>query len=184
MNLLEEEVSFDESVLVSLAHALQWVELSLKVSFESVTCLYNFVHDLKSLLLGNTWAKRIIGKISSNSDSSGVDEGGLLLGEISVLKSIRSHIRDVLGVFVMLVIVENDLVEKLLELSVSIVRSSIDTNARILVCNSRENAHLERNACCAFLILVLFPNFLGKALLALRFGVSSEEVVEVDKIFG
>jgi hypothetical protein len=48
-----------------------------------------------------------------------------------------------LSILAVLVIVLDDLIEELIELGVSIVRSSIDTNARILVSNTRENAHFE-----------------------------------------
>jgi len=40
-------------------------------------------------------------------------------------------------------IVLYNLVKKLVELVVSIMRSGINTNSRVLVCNTRENAHFE-----------------------------------------
>jgi len=43
----------------------------------------------------------------------------------------------------MVVIVLDDLIEKLVEFGISIVGSSINTNTRILVSNSGENACLE-----------------------------------------
>lgn len=59
----------------------------------------------------------------------------------------------------------DDLVEELVELVVSVVRSSVNADARVLVSNTGENTHFEGDALFAFLILILFPNFFGQALL-------------------
>jgi len=80
-----------------------------------------------------------------------------------------------------LVIVGDALVKELVELFVSIVRSSVDTNARVLVLNTREDASLESNALRAGLVLVLLPDFLGQALLELGFAFRGEESVKVNK---
>lgn len=127
-NLLEKEVILDEFLLVCLGHALQWVELSLEVTLEGVASLNDLVHDLESLSLGDTWAEWVISEISSDSNSSGVDHGLLVWGEVSVLKSIGRHVRHVLVLWSVLVVVGNNLIEKLVELGVSIVRSSVHTN--------------------------------------------------------
>ena len=82
----------------------------------------------------------------------------------------------------MTVIILDDLIEELVELGVSVMRSGVDTNARILICNSGENAHLERNALSAGLVFVLLPDFLGQADFALRFRSFLKELIEVDKV--
>ena len=128
-NLLEEEMILDELVLVGLAHALQGVELALEVSFESVAGLDDLFHNLKSLFLGNAWTERVVCEIPSNSDSCRVDHCHLIIGEISVLQSISGHVRNVLVIWSVLVIILDDLVEKLIELGVCIVRTGIDSNA-------------------------------------------------------
>ena len=146
MHLLEEEVIVDQLLLVLLGHTLKWVELTLEVALEGVACLNNLVHDLKSLLLGDTWTKWVTGKVSSNSNSSGDDHGAVLLGELSVLDALRGHLGGVRGVLTVAVVLLDDLVKKLLELLVSIVGAGVETNARIEVLDTGEDASLECNA--------------------------------------
>lgn len=141
--LLEEEMIIDQLILIFLGHTGQRIEFSFEISFESIASGNDLLHDLVSLLPGNTWTKREVSKISSNSNSSGVDHLTLLLGEISVLKTLSSHVRDVLGSWAVLVIVFNHLIEQFVELVVRIMRSSINTDTRVLVSNTGENAHLE-----------------------------------------
>merc|ERR1719387_1571400 len=82
----------------------------------------------------------------------------------------------------MLVIVGNDLIEKLVELVVCVMRSGINSDTRFLVGYTRENAHLERNTFGALHVLVFFPNFFGAANFALRFGSWLKEEVVVNEI--
>lgn len=63
----------------------------------------------------------------------------------------------------MLMVVSNALIEELVEGGVSVVRTSIDSNTRVLILDTGENAGLKSNALSARLIFVLFPNFFGKA---------------------
>ena len=87
------------------------------------------------------------------------------------------------GVDVVLMVVKDDLIKQLVELFVSLVGSSVDTDARVLVGNTGENACLESNSCVTTLILVLLPNFFGQALFASGFSVRQEELVEVHQLF-
>lgn len=82
----------------------------------------------------------------------------------------------------MLVIVLNDLVEELVELGVSIMRSSIDTDSGVEVLDAGENAGLEGNALCALLVFVFFPDFLGHALGQLGLGSGWEERVKINEL--
>ena len=123
----------NELLLILLAHTVQWVELSFEVTFEGVASLHNLLHDLKSLGLGDTWTKWVVSKISSNSDSSRVDHLRLLLSEISVLESLSRDVRNVFGIWTVLVVVLDNLIEKLVELGIGIVRSSVDSNTGVLV---------------------------------------------------
>jgi len=90
----------------------------------------------------------------------------------------------VLVILLVLVIVLNDLVEELLELGVGLVGTGVNTDARVLVGNSGENASLEADTGVARLVLVLLPNLLGEALLELRLALWGEESVEVGEAFG
>jgi len=87
----------------------------------------------------------------------------------------------VFGFRAVLVVVGNALVEELVELGVSIVRSSVDSNTGVLVLDTREDASLESNALRARLVFVLFPNFLGQALFELRFAFWGEESFKVNE---
>jgi len=69
VSLFEEEMISDELILVLLGHTIKRVECSLKVTFESFASSNNFGHDFISLLLSNTWTKRVVSQVSSNSDS-------------------------------------------------------------------------------------------------------------------
>jgi len=136
VTFLEEEMIGNELVLILLAHTLKRIELSFEVTFEGLASLNNFGHDIKSLCLANTWTEWVPFKVSSDSDSRGVDHGALLFGEVSVLKTLSRHFGHVLGTWSVLMIVLNDLVEKLIELGVGIVGASIHTNTRFLVSNT------------------------------------------------
>ena len=138
---------FDELFLVLGAHALQWVELSFEVSFESVASLDDLVHDFKSLLLADSWAKRVVSEISANSDSCGVDHGGFFLVEISVFELLGVHVRLMLILWTVAVVFLSDSVEKFVEFGVCMVGSSIETDSRVKVGNSGEDTRLESYTC-------------------------------------
>jgi len=163
-------------------HSFKWVEFALEITLEGVAGSDNLLHDLESLLFGDSWAEWIISQVSSDSDSSGLDHGTILLSELSVLDALRSHVRGVFGIRCVLVVVGDALVEEFAEGRVSVVGSSIDTNTRVLVLDSGEDASLESNALGARLVLVLLPDLLGQALFELRFAFWGEESVEVDKL--
>ena len=87
-----------------------------------------------------------------------------------------------MGARSVIVVVFYYLIKQFVEFGIGIVGASIHTNTRFLVSNTGENAHLEGNAFSTFLILVLFPDFLGQAFFALRFGTLLEELVEIHEI--
>lgn len=133
----------DELLLIFLGHGFQRVECSFEVSFESIASRYDLLHDVNSLLLADTWTKWEVCKISSNSDSSRVDHVRLLLREISILKTVSCHVRNVNTIDSVTVIMLDHNVKELVELGVCVVRSGVDTDTGLLVGNTRENAHLE-----------------------------------------
>jgi len=163
VSLFEKEVVFNKLFLISFAHGFERVESSLKISFESGSSFSDESHNFESLFFGDTWAKWEISQVSSNSDSCRLDHLSIFLGEFGVLDTVRSHVRDVLGIWSVLMIVLNNLIKKFVEGSVGIVRSCIESNTGVLVGNTREDAGLESNACSARLVFILFPNFFGHA---------------------
>tara|TARA_B100000780_G_C20926895_1_gene369416 strand:- start:227 stop:505 length:279 start_codon:yes stop_codon:yes gene_type:complete len=82
-----------------------------------------------------------------------------------------------------LVVVGDALVEELVEACVSVLRTGIDTNSRVLILNTGENTSFESNALFAFHVLVFFPNFFGEALFKLRLAVLGKKGIEVNQLF-
>ena len=148
-----------------LIHALNWVELSLEVSLELAASLDNSLHDLVSLLLGDSWSEWELGEVTSYTDTGGEDHGSLVLWEGWAGKLASVHVGDVGVCWLVTVVVLNDLVEELGEGGVRVHRSSIGTNVGVWVLATGEDASLERNSSGIGLVLVLLPNFLGKSSL-------------------
>jgi len=86
------------------------------------------------------------------------------------------------GLWSVLVVVGDTLVEELVEAGVSVLRTGIDTNTRVLILNTGENTSFESNALGAFLIFVFFPNFFGEALFKFRLAVLCEKGIEVNQL--
>ena len=173
--LLEKEVVLDELLLGSRIHTLEWVESTLEIAFEGLSSLGDLLHDLKSLSLGDTWTKRVALEVSANSDSSRVDHGGVLFGELSVLKTLGLHVRSVGSIGLVAVVLLNDLIEEFVELGVSVMRSSVETDSGVKVLDSREDAGLEGDTFGTALVLVLFPDLLSQGTRKSRVGLTSWE---------
>ena len=69
-----------------------------------------------------------------------------------------------LGILSMLVVVLYNLIEDFSKSSVTVVRSSVDTNARVDVLGSRQNHLLEWNSGLVFLALVLIEDLFSEVL--------------------
>ena len=160
--LLEEEVIFDELGLGLLVHALEGVELALEVTLEGVEGLDDGVHDVESLLLGESGSKGEVSEVSADSDSGGDDHSSLILGKGRGNELRSFHVRNVLGVLAVLVVVLNDLVKERSEGLVGIVRSSVATNTGVGVLAAREDSLSEGEASLILLVLQLVPNLSGK----------------------
>ncbi len=92
VSLLKEEVIFDELGLVLFGHALEGVELPLKVAAECAACIDHLIHDFEALLLRYSWSKRVPIQVPPDSDASGDDHGCVLLREVSVLEFTGIHV--------------------------------------------------------------------------------------------
>lgn len=160
--LLEEEVVSDELFSCCFVHAFEWVEGTSEVTLELATGVNDLGHDLESLLLGDTWSEWISGQVSSDSDSSGGDHGGIGFREVGVGETRSVHAGNVLGLWSVTVVLLNNFVEKFAELGVRCVGTSVEADSGIKVCNSREAASLEADTRAAGLVLVLGPDLLGQ----------------------
>jgi len=118
VTLLEENVVSDELVLVGFGHTFEWVEFTLEVFREGVASFYYIIHNLFSLLLGDTWSEGESVEVSSDSDSGGDDHCGVFLGEFSVLDAFGRHIRLMLISFFVTVIFLDDGIKEFIEFCV------------------------------------------------------------------
>ena len=157
-NLLEEEVVLDELLLSVLVHALEGVEGTLEVAFEGLEGGDNLVHDLESLLLGESGSKREVSEVTADSDSCRNDHSGIVTSDGGSVELLGIHIRDVLSVLAVLVVVLNDQVEEGSKGLVGIVRASIDTNTGVGVLAAGEDGLSEGEAELVLLVLQCVPN--------------------------
>lgn len=172
----------DELLLGLLIHAFKGVELALEVTLERLASLNDLLHDLISLFLGDTWSKWVVGEVSANADSSGLDHLGLVFWEHWGVEGGGVHVRLVDGCGVVTVVVLDDLVEELVELDVRALGSSVNTDSRVEVLAAREDAGSERDTLVVLLIFVFIPDLLGQVLGAERLGSFWEEW-QVDEVF-
>lgn len=148
----------DELVLGFLVHSLEGIELAREVALKGLKSLDDLVHDLKSLGLGKSGAKREVSEVSADSDSSGDDHSSLIFGKGRGNELLSIHVRNVFSVLSVLVVVLNDLVEEGSECLVGVVRAGVATNAGIGVLGSREDGLAESESVLVLLVLQLVPN--------------------------
>lgn len=183
VTFLEKEMVSDELVLSCFIHSFERIESTLEIIIEVLSGFNNDVHDLESLILRDTWAKRVSCEVSSNTDTGGVDHGLLSFSERGVCETFGVHISLVGIIDTMTVIIFNDSVKEFVEFGVGRVRTSVEANTRIEVLDTREAAGLERDSSFILLVFVLLPNLFGKFPREGRFGLASrEESVIIDKL--
>jgi len=164
-------------------HTLKWVECTCQVTFKSFASCNNLCHNFVSLCLGNTWTEWISVAVSSYSDSGWINHSWVFLWKVSIGKTFRFHAWCVHVCWSMTMIFLNNFVEKLVESSVSIVWSGIETNSWVLVLDTWEDHCFERNSSFILHIFVFIPDFLCQIFLQSRFRCISEECWEVLKLF-
>jgi len=91
ISLFEEEVIFDELLLDIWFHAEDWIEGTLEIALEGIASLHDLGHDFFSLSLAYSWTEWVALQVSAHSDSRRVHHSALLLGEVSVLKTVGLH---------------------------------------------------------------------------------------------
>ena len=109
--LLEQIMIIDQLLLNLCIHTFKRVEFTLEISFELLACCDYLVHDVHSLLLGDTWSEWESIHVSSNSDSCREDHGSFFSSERWAFELGEIHITDVHVSLLMTVIVFNDLIE-------------------------------------------------------------------------
>jgi len=161
---LEKEVILDELLLVRLAHAGEGVVSSLEFAIEGRKSSDNLTLNLSSLLGGDSGSEWVVGQVTGNSDSGGVDHTVLISWEVWAVELSEVHVADVLVGLGVTVVLLDDLVEKWSESVISFVASSIDTNTRVGPLAAREDALLESVSKSVSLVLALLPHIAGEGL--------------------
>ena len=129
MNLLKEEVVIDELLLDIWGHAVKRVELTFEVTGELVAGSDNLGHDLVTLFVRDAGSKREGFEVTSDTDTGGLDEGGLFLREGWADELISVHVRDVVVSGAVTVILLDNLVEEVLEGDIRVFRAGIAADA-------------------------------------------------------
>jgi len=70
ISFLEEEMIINKLLLILGAHGVKGVESSSKVTIKFIASLNDLVHNLVTLLVGDTWSKREFSQVSADSDTS------------------------------------------------------------------------------------------------------------------
>ena len=125
MNLLKEEVVIDELLLDIWGHAVKRVELTFEVTGELVAGSDNLGHDLVTLFVRDAGSKREGFEVTSDTDTGGLDEGGLFLREGWADELVSVHVRDVRGGGAVTVILLDNLVKEVLEGGVGVLGASV-----------------------------------------------------------
>ena len=115
----------DELLLNIWGHAVESVELTLKVTSELRAGSNNLGHDLVTLLVGDAGSEREGLQVTSDTDTGGLDEGGFGLRERWADELVSVHVRDVRVGGAVVVILLDNLVEEVLEGGVGVLGASI-----------------------------------------------------------
>ena len=119
----------NELLALSRSEGGQGVEGTSEVTSVGLESLGDSFHNFFSLGVGDTWAKRIIGEVTTDTDTGGDNHSGLISWELRAVKLASVHVGDVLAIFTVLVVHLNDLVKERSEGGVRVVGTSIATNA-------------------------------------------------------
>ena len=173
-HLLEEEVVGDELLLGGGVHAVERVEGASQVALEGVASLHDLVHDLVTLGIRDARAERVAVEVAANTNTGGLDEGGLFLRERRAVELLSAHVGDVLVAGLVAVVLLDDLVEELVEGLVGVGAASIAANAGVDVLAAGEDASLEGDTAGVLLVVVLLPDVLCEKSADRRLAVSGE----------
>ena len=170
VSLLEEEVVIDELALHLLGHTVKGVESSSEVTLEPAAGLNDSLHDFIALHVGDSWPEREIRQVAADTDPGRFDHGSLYLRERWAVESLGVHVRDVSVCGSVAVVLRDDAVKELFEGGVGILRTGVNTDARVDIFAAREDASLEGDSGSIDLVVVQLPHFLSQVLAQQRFG--------------
>jgi hypothetical protein len=133
----EEEVIIDKLLASGLVHASQWVVSTSQITFQLGESVLHEGLNIDTLLLGDTGGKAETLDGAADTDPSRVD-GHIGFNVASDLA--RVHVRDVLEVSRETMVLADEGVEDLSEVSVGILITSIDTTMLVVELNGAGNS--------------------------------------------
>ena len=129
ISFFEKEVVSNQLILLFRSHGSERIEGTGKLTLKSVASLNDLLLNLVSLLSCNSWSERVVLKVTSYSNSGGLDHGCVRSRERWALKFGVVHVTDVTSTLGMAMVLLDDLVHHWSKSRVRIMRSSIDTNS-------------------------------------------------------
>jgi len=112
VTLLEKEMIFNQLCSLIISQRTQRVESTSKFSIKFVACFDNLCFYFISLLFCDGGAQRIVFKITTNSNTSRNDHGGIFFREWWALKLSVVHVTRVNGTLGMTMVLFDDLVHQ------------------------------------------------------------------------
>jgi hypothetical protein len=92
VTLLEKEVVSNKLFAIRLLHAGKGVEFASEITLKGVKSLNNLVHDLISLLVGDTRAESEVSEVAADTNTGALDHLGLVLREGGSLEILGGHL--------------------------------------------------------------------------------------------
>ena len=171
---LEEEVVSCQLLLLVSSQVAQGVVLTLELSSELGEGSNYLSLYFESLLFGNSRAEGVLSKVSANSNTGRVDHSILISWESRAVKLGIVHVADVFISLSVAVIFIYYFIEERSEGVVRVVRTSVDTDARLSPLAAGIDGLLKCESILIFLVLQLFPDLGGQALAKQGFGTCGE----------
>mmetsp|Transcript_3190 Transcript_3190/g.6179 ORF Transcript_3190/g.6179 Transcript_3190/m.6179 type:complete len:297 (-) Transcript_3190:11-901(-) len=180
VTFLEQKVVVNELLALLFRERLQGVVLPGKIAFESAEALGHTLLDFLPLGLADERGKRHVLDVATDTHPGGNDELVLLIQGL-VGNLVRVEVTSVLGILGVAVIGLDQRVEKGTKSAVRLLITTIHTNTGVRVLHTTVHAALESKARSSLLVLELFKDLLGEALLEQRVAVLGQfrELVEL-----
>lgn len=134
------------------------VELTSKITSVVLKSFSNSGHYLNSLCVSETWSKRIVGEVTTNTNTSWNNQFSFIFRKRWALKLISVHIWGVFSIFGVFVVHFHDLIKEWSESNIWIMWASIATNSRVNILSTRQDALLKWHARWIFFTLTGIPN--------------------------
>ena len=164
VSLLEQEVVVNQLLSLFISQRAERVVLSFELSIKFGKRVGDSLLNRSSLIISESWSQWELCQVSSNSNSCADNHGSLVFWEIWSVDFSRVVFSCMLGCLGVLVVVFDDFVKQVLKDPVGVMRSSVDSNARVEVLKSRPDGFLEGETVGILLVVVLVPDVSAEVL--------------------